>query len=187
MGSMADRYYTDEQAQEILRMAARSSMGVGGVSQRQLLETAAELGISAEEVLQAERAYIKEKELQDDRKAFFLNKRKELLSRISGWLSLAAVLYGIYFATRGFTLDGWISGWPKWPVGITGLFLLKEVLEICSDMTVNRQSAFEKWRARQAKKAAKREMIGEVISSPNIPITDPVQEPVSLEQNQARS
>jgi len=76
MHTMDERFYSDEQAQEILRLAARTSAGSGAISRSQLLETAAELGIQPAEVLQAEREFFEHQALESDRKAFVKQKRR---------------------------------------------------------------------------------------------------------------
>jgi hypothetical protein len=154
MSQMGERFYTEEQAQEILRVASQSSFGMGDISRERLLETAAELGISPEDVIRAERAVLEKQELESDRAAFRKHVRKELFGKVSRWLSLAVLLYGIAFVMNGYELNGLWNDWPKWPVGITGLIMVKETIENLLELTVNRDAAFDRWRKKHARKPA---------------------------------
>ena len=178
MQTMAERVYSDEQAQEILRMAARSSLGSGAVSRIHLLETAAELGISPEEVAHAENEFFERQELESDRKAFRQQKRKWFFREASQWVSGAVLLYGIALVTSGFQFRGLLDEWPKWPVGFWGLFLIKDMIEYYVDLTVNQEAAFEKWRRKKLKekKGATIKLETEMESPTASPISEP-QEP----------
>lgn len=151
---MADRFYTDEQAQEILRMAVRTSAGSGAISRNQLLESAAELGIRPEEVIQAEQAYIEREALESDRETFRQYKRKDFFGSVSRWLGIGVLLYGIAFLSMGFQVTGLLFAWPIWPVGIMGLILVKDSIEYLFDMTFNREAVFDKWRRKRLKEVA---------------------------------
>lgn len=187
MRTMAERFYTDEQAQEILRMAARSSMGSGAVSHRELLETAAELGIRPEDVFKAENAFLEQQALESDRKEFRQLKRKELFGGVSRWFSLAILLYGIAFVSNGFELKGLLMDWPKWPVGIIGIFALKDLIEASVELTFNREAAFEKWRAKRPKKLApKSEGAVEPLVAAIALKSNAETNSATIEQNQAR-
>jgi len=188
MRTMAERFYTDEEAQEILRMAARTSIGSGAVSHRELLETAAELGIRPEEVLQAENAFLEQQALESDRKEFRKHKRKELFGGVSRWISLAILLYGIALVTNGFEFKGLLEEWPKWPVGIIGLFVIKDLIEASVELTFNREAAFEKWRAKHSKgRATNIEGVLEPLAAPVTIKSEVELQASALEQNQARS
>ena len=152
---MAESFYTDEQAQEILQMAARTSLGSGAVSRAQLLETAAELGISPEEVLRAESAFLEKQEWDEDYSAFKKAKLKKITGEISQWFSVAAFFYGIVFVTSGFSFNGLLDAWPKWPLGFWLIFTIKDVIELSLDLTVNREAAVTKWREKRAEQQEK--------------------------------
>lgn len=189
---MADRFYTDEQAQEILRMASHSSMGSGTMSQRQLLETAAELGIRPEDVLQAENAFFEQERLAADRLEFKKHKRREIVREISQFISVAVMLYGIAFVMNGFALRGLLQDWPEWPVGIMGIFLIKSTIESSLELTVNQDTAFEKWRRKRDKKLAAKaeaevEVNAEAIAASYIVKAQAELESDTLPRNQARS
>lgn len=191
MHKMEEPLYTDEQVQEILRMASQASLGGGGISSRQLQETAAELGISPTEVLQAEQAFLRKQQLEKDQIEFKEYKRKHFLKDVSSFISGAVFLYGIAFITSGHHLSTQLLyDWPMWPVGFWGIFLLKDAIEYATEMTVNRQAAFEKWQRKKAKKLAEAASSKVDVETPearivldsNARIDDP-----AVEQNQARS
>jgi hypothetical protein len=188
---MEERLYTDEQVQEILRMASQASLGGGGISSRQLRETAAELGISSEEVLQAEQAFLRKHQLEKDHVEFMEYKRKHFLKDVSSFVSGSVFLYGIAFVTNGQHLSAQLlDDWPKWPVGFWAIFLIKDAIEYATEMTVNRQAAFEKWQRKRDKKleAAKAgETKVEGYIPPTIPNTEISTDPAQVEQNQAHS
>ena len=191
MHTMEERLYTDEQVQEILRMASQASLGGGGISSRQLRETAAELGISSEEVLQAEQAFLRKQQLEKDQVEFKEYKRKHFLKDVSSFVSGSVFLYGIAFVTNGQHLSAQLlDDWPKWPVGFWAIFLIKDAIEYATEMTVNRQAAFEKWQRKKAKKLAETASSRVEVATPEVRtvlnsngrIDDP-----AVEQNQARS
>ena len=188
MRTMADRFYTDEQAQEILSMAARTSMGSGDISRDQLLATAAELGIRPEELIHAENAFLAKQQLASDRVAFRRHKGKEFYREFSRWLSLAILLYGICFVTRGFELRGLLDDWPKWPVGFMGLFVVKNAIEVCLDLTLNRGAVFEKWRQKHGKPLTPNSLReAESATPPVVNTADAVLDANLMDRNQARS
>ena len=156
---MAERFYSDEQAQEILQMAVRTSSGSGGVTQAQLLETAAELGIRPEDVLQAESAYLERQQIKLDQRAFRHARRKQYLQDISGVLTAAVLLTGIVLVLRGGVLTGSFTfpTWIKWPLGLMAFVLVKNTVEFGMDLTLHREAAFEKWRRKQQKQVRKAE------------------------------
>lgn len=187
MQAMAERFYTEEQAQEILRMAAQASEGPGSISHSQLLQTAAELGIRPEEVLQAENAFIERQALEADRLAFGKHKFKEFLDSISHLLSAAVLLTVIALITRGFVLHGLLSSWLKWPLGFFALFLVKETIQFGLDMTVYREATFDKWRQKRALKAGRKTNVDSGQQSALAGRTDAQLDTELLERNQVRS
>ena len=172
-------------------MASQASLGGGGISSRQLRETAAELGISSEEVLQAEQAFLRKQQLEKDQVEFKEYKRKHFLKDVSSFVSGSVFLYGIAFVTNGQHLSAQLlDDWPKWPVGFWAIFLIKDAIEYATEMTVNRQAAFEKWQRKKAKKLAETASSRVEVATPEVRtvlnsngrIDDP-----AVEQNQARS
>ena len=191
MDTMEERLYTEEQAQEILRMASQASLGGSGITSRQLQETAAELGISPEQVLYAEQVFLRKQQLDQDRIEFSQYKRKHLLKDVSSFLSGAVFLYGIEFVSSHPHFDrDLIEGWPKWAVGFWAIFLAKEVIEYATEMTVNRQAAFEKWRRKKSKKVTEAASTRDEIQTPEAEIILNASiriEEGAIEKNQAHS
>ncbi len=188
MHTMAEKFYSDEQAQEILRLAAQGSAGGAGISRSQLLETAAELGIRPEEVLHAEQALAERQQLDEDRLAYKKQKQRKLQQEASAWISGAILLYGIAYVTRGFHIEGLLATWPKWPVGFWTLKMVKESVEFFMDMTVNRESNFEHWRQKRRKDTVSADSFGINTTGLNLTFTGDIKQTDSqIEINQVRS
>ena len=99
---------------------------------------------------------------------------------------MAFLLFGIALFSSGFDIRHLLTMWPKWPVGLMSIFMVKESIEFLMDMTVNREATFEKWRQKQAKKIAKQnEAAAAATPIMQKPIADV--EANALDQNQARS
>ena len=188
MHTMAEKFYSDEQAQEILRLAAQGSAGGAGISRSQLLETAAELGIRPEEVLHAEKALAERQQLDEDRLAYKKQKQRKLQQEASAWISGAILLYGIAYVTRGFHIEGLLATWPKWPVGFWTLKMVKESVEFFMDMTVNREPNFEHWRQKRQRDLAITDPSSSKTIGLNLTISgDTHQSEPHVEINQVRS
>lgn len=147
--SGSERFGEDE-AQEILKLAARQSAGGGTVSRDELWSMGAELGLSREQIEAAIRQRTEQRELAEDRKAFARYRRSKAWSQVSSGLSFAVLLFGLNFLTTSNKLD-FGSYWAIWPVGFVALFSLVGFLE--SWRPKDRQAEFERWRAKRREKA----------------------------------
>jgi hypothetical protein len=153
---MAERFYNEEEAQQILQMAARGTGGGGGLSESKLVETAAELGISAEEVYAAQKQFELERTEQADRIAFRQKLKKEAFGEFSQWCGVSIMLFGINFFTEGLSFRNLVHFWALWPVGMWGLVILSKSFSAICGMTFNFEPQFQAWRAEKLRKEAKK-------------------------------
>ena len=152
MSGTGNQFYPEEEADEILRLAAGDSINTTEMTRDRLIAVAAELGISAEAVARAEEkvaaqkvAALQEKDEAELFARYKQKRRQSVLSSLSGWLSTSVVLIGINLLT-----DHRID-WAIWPVGIWGLFEIGQVIEAL--MTpVARDERFDRWKRKQARR-----------------------------------
>ena len=152
MSGTGNQFYPEEEADEILRLAAGDSINTTAMTRDRLIAVAAELGISEEAVARAEQkvaaqrvAAVQEKNEAELFAQYKQKRRRSVLSSLSGWVSTSIVLIGINLLT-----DHAIS-WAIWPVGIWGLFEIGQVIEAL--MTpVARDERFDRWKRKQARR-----------------------------------
>jgi hypothetical protein len=82
MPGEGQQFYSESDAQEILRRAASSHTSAGGLSRDELLRTAAELGVSPEAVARAEAEYFAEREQNRDIDEFRRQHRAEFRTHL---------------------------------------------------------------------------------------------------------
>ena len=147
------RFYDEREAEEILQLAARDSLGSGAMTRERLVATAAELGISEDAILRAEQQLAVQKEEEAlkqkeavDFKRYKAYRRRRALSSISGWFSTSIVLVGIDLLTSHQIT------WSIWPVGIWGLVEFGHMFEAIFS-PVSRGDRFERWRRKQDQRA----------------------------------
>ena len=87
MPGEGQQFYSESDAQEILRRAASSHTPAGGLSRDELLRSAAELGVSPEAVARAEAEYFAEREKNRDIDEFRRQHRSDFRTHL--------VVYGI--------------------------------------------------------------------------------------------
>jgi len=118
MSASGQKFYEDEEAEQILRVAAQISGPEGRMSRDRLLETAAELGISAEAVEIAERQVVEQRRDQGLRAKFDAKLRTEFLAHLVSYV----IVNGCMIATNLLTSPGYF--WAMWPLAgwTIGLF-----------------------------------------------------------------
>ena len=95
------RSYHQEDIQQILNIAiARQSDG-GELSREQLMEIADELGISAENLLEAEQEWLIQQEQRQKHREFNLYRHKQLKKRFGKYLIVNSFLVGLNVLTAG--------------------------------------------------------------------------------------
>lgn len=152
---MADqRFYSEEEAEEILREASRLSRpGESVTTPERLAEMAAELGISQEALAEAETRVRQNRQEALLRTEFLSHRRQKVRSDALQWLSLSFLLFGINLFTNNFSLH--LSGlWSLWPIGFIGLFLAYDWLEGLALSPEDRERKFEKWKQKRERRNA---------------------------------
>ena len=147
---MADRIYSDKEAQEILSLAARRAVSDGAMTRDRLIQAAAEMGIEPDMVLAAEREVLAKESKLELRREFVASRRKDFWGSLSSIGGTCLLLFGINFLTSGY--HGIFSMWAIWPCGFMALSTLKHGVEYLTAATPLADNEFESWREHQKKK-----------------------------------
>lgn len=146
MSGVGGNYYDENDAEEILRLAARDG-GSGRVDKEKLLAMAAELGIPPEAVARAERELVAKKEIdaeaeaeKRDREEFRRRRTRNLVAGASSWLTLSALMVGIWF------LSGRGDFWPAWIIFFGAFGFLPGVFHRFGGSS---EDEFQRWRRRK--------------------------------------
>ncbi len=141
------QFYSDEDAEQILRVAATKSSSLGAISRDQLVSTAAELGISVEAIEAAETQVLADKQARADQLAFDRKRRQGFLESIVIFLVIVPAM--LIFNTMR-------NGWPTWSLYI-GVFwtlrILKEGFETYARGSEDYQKDFKKWKSKRSLEA----------------------------------
>lgn len=136
-------FYSEEEAQKILRMANETSAAGNVVSRDEMLRAALEAGIPAAAIEAAEEKIRAEAASVGDREAYKEHIEHRLRTTTAGMLGLAALLIGINLLT------GIHNFWAIWPVGITFAGWLKELIEIKFGQPWKDPQKVQEWRERK--------------------------------------
>jgi hypothetical protein len=134
--------YTDEEAEEILKLASRKTSG-GAVTQEKLLASAAELGISVEAVQEAEREIAVTRVDMENRALFDRHRKSVFLNSLAGTLAFAAFLCGIdIYTSGGLNWAGWALLWWAYQLVTSGW-------EAYGQRGEAYNTAYQKWRLKR--------------------------------------
>lgn len=148
---MADRIYSEQEAQEILSLATRRATSDGGMTRERLIQAASELGIDPEMVLAAEREVLAKQGQRDLRQQYVADCRKRFFSTLSSNGGTCVLLFGINLLTTGGYRGLW-SMWAIWPCFFIMLHILKEGREYLTAATPMGDSDFDHWCEHQQKR-----------------------------------
>jgi hypothetical protein len=139
---MAD-IYDQEEAQEILKIAFTRQIERGEISKPQLLEIAAELGISPEEFQAAEQEWLMQQGEAREQQAFAAYRQSRLRKN--------AARYGIVntFLVLLDLLTGSPLDWSLYIALIWGLFIALNTWKTYQTDGEEYEKAFQRWRLRQ--------------------------------------
>ncbi len=132
----SNQFYEEEDAQQILKLAATKQGSHGPLSRETLVQTAAELGISPEAVEAAEREYFQSKTLDDEMSEF---KRARVHSFLSDLATFAVVGGFVIALTHGHGV--WL-----WLIAIWGLSVARKGVRAFSHTSRSFRASFEEWR-----------------------------------------
>ena len=142
---MSQRFYDEEEAEAILGLAAQKS-STGGMSRECLLATAAEIGISAEAVEEAERTIQARKADQGLRAEYARHSRQELMGSLSSLMVGGAAVVGIDLYTTGrITWSGWI-------LLFLGFAVVTNLAKVLFKTSSNSEAEFERWAEKKEEK-----------------------------------
>ncbi len=162
-----DRQYSEQDAEEILRIASRDA-GMGGMTRDRLVETAAELGIPPEAITKAEEQLVLKREAerveQEDtelRKQFERERRGNFMADLYSYIGVNAGLIGIWWMTPTNYF------WPKWVLLCWGIGV---VTDFIATFLNKDETKFQRWKRRRHRKAMGSEQMGDR----SIPVLDEI-------------
>lgn len=141
MSDISQRFYDDEEAEEILRLASSMSPAGGTINRDRLMATAAELGISAEAVELAEKQLAGQKNEKAHRAEFDARQRKDFNSHLVSYLIVNVFLFFINVAS------GLKEVWFFYPILGWGIGLAFHAVASLNKSSGMYQEAYERWRA----------------------------------------
>ena len=146
--AMPQEFYQEEEAEAILRLAARRG-ATGGMSREALMRVAGEVGISPEEVEQAERQLSGQRDQTNLAAEFKRSQQVDFLERMASYAATSAFMIGIwYFTGRGFF-------WPAFVILAMGIGVATDVPKYLFVGGSSYQQAFSRWLAKRERKALK--------------------------------
>jgi hypothetical protein len=155
--SSGQRFYDENEAQEILRLAAHNQAPAGAMSRESLIQSAAELGISEADFVAAEAQYQETRKIELERAEFRAYKRRSFYSGLTSYVAVNAFL----FAINLLKFNG--HWWFLYPLLGWGLGMVFSAVGTFSTGSEDYQREFERWRARKARRSKKPETVDDVI------------------------
>jgi fatty acid desaturase len=164
---MTERYvgdeallYPAEDAQQILQIAIARETESGELSRTQLLEIAAELGITPDTLLAAEQEWQVRKFELADQKLFDQQRRQRFQHSLSQF-----VIFGGFSLGLNFLAGGWLI-WPIYLIfGPWALGLIWDAWRIYRHNDYSYTQEFERWRRKKQMKRAVNRFFGWISGS----------------------
>lgn len=148
------RFYSEDEAEEILRVAASKAAPVGRMDRDRLMQAAAELGITPEAVLEAEMQVAQQREEEAERAEFDAHQRKEFLTHLTSYLTVNPVLIAINFFTSGKL------NWSLITAFFWGIALFFGFVSAYVKTSDSYQSDFRSWQKKRRRRAEKQAAMG---------------------------
>ncbi len=156
MAETPDHLKTDEDVEEILRLAIRRTGGDTDVLRHRLEMSAAELGIGVDELRSAEEEYRLQKQgiyAAEAAKQLEASEWKEW--RRIRWHDFLQHL-GIYFVVNAFlvfldTRGGSSFGWSIWPIAGWGIAIAIQAVSLIAARNQEGMDDFRKWQKKRRK------------------------------------
>ena len=145
---MPQQFYSDEDAEAILKLASRKSGG-GDMSRDRLFETAAELGITPEAVEEAELNFRREQRDLDDLAAYRKHKKAELAGHLGSFVATCGGLVALDL----FTSHGHLE-WSYWVVLFWAIGVVQNIREVYFPSAQDREKSLRRWQRKQERRAA---------------------------------
>ncbi|MCH7904655.1 MAG: 2TM domain-containing protein [Armatimonadetes bacterium] len=150
MDDARDRLTTDEDVDEILKLAVRRQGGSHGDLRARMLEAADELGISDSDLQQAEDEYLQQKIDRDEFDEFRRKQRREFRQHLFCYVVTNALLVGI-----DVMADGGID-WAMWSILGWGIGIASHAWATLNSDSQPFQEEFEKFRDKKRRRARNR-------------------------------
>lgn len=154
MPDSGQRFYDDDEANAILRLAAQEGATTTGVDRNKLFDMAAELGISPEAVARAEQQVEKQRlidaaaaEEGQLRAAYQRKRRDDFWSNLAGFLGFNAMLIGIWFFT------GRDYFWPGWVLAFWGAAVIGDLFKTFA-IKADFEQGFERYKRKRQRRSA---------------------------------
>ncbi len=149
--------FSDQEAEEILRVASRSSHpGDEGMSRRRLMETAAELGITPEQVLAAEQEVLQKQEQEAFRAEYHAQNIVDFKGHLATYLAVNAVLVAIWLSQSHVV--AWMSFWPIYTIAGWGLGVILHARATFNRESEEYQAGYEKWLEKKLRKQKRKQL-----------------------------
>lgn len=145
MADETERLAADEDVDEILMLALRRQDTADGDLRRRLTSSAQELGISDEDLKQAEVEYLKNKAETKEFLEFKDRQRRELKEHVFAYVIVNALLVAInWFTSGGLT-------WVVWPILGWGVGLAFHAWSALNSDSESFQEEFDQFRSKRAR------------------------------------
>lgn len=125
-------------------------MGSDGLSRDRLLETAQELGISPDDLAQAEQEMLAIRDQENEKKEFLARRTKKLQNEISSYFGTCGFLFVVNFLTAGADRWHWQGYWVWWVVAFWGLRIPGYLFDLSRMRNRFPEEEFRTWRDKRA-------------------------------------
>ncbi len=146
MAEETERLASDEDVDEILKLALRRQDGSDGDLRGRLTVAAQELGISDQDLKAAETEYLRNKADTQEFLEFKNRQRRELREHVFAYFIVNALLVAINLFTSGKLT------WAVWPILGWGIGLAFHAWAALNSDSESFQEEFEQFRRKQARK-----------------------------------
>jgi hypothetical protein len=153
MAEAGHRFYQEDEAEQILRMAASFTPLTGAVSRERLLQTASELGIAPEAVALAEARFAEQKAIAAELAEFDSHQRREFFSFFTTFLVINVSVLALNIFTGAKYM------WMFWLTCPMLIGLGFDAVETYVKTSQSYQDAFAKWKAVKVRREADEEVI----------------------------
>ena len=143
MAEDGQRFYREEEAEAILRLASSYVAPEGGISKEKLLDAAAELGISADAVERAELQFTENRTIQSNRKEFDQQNRNDFKRTLFSFVIFSGVLTLI----NVWTFQGYF--WAAWPIFGLGMGVISKAIDTFFRKGRRTEEEFQRWLLRR--------------------------------------
>lgn len=148
---MAHELRSDEDVEAILRIAVKQTGMSGGQSLRERLNAAAdELGLTPEQIAEAEKKYFIEQQEKAEFEEFKQHQRSEYFEHVGAYLGVNAVSFIVNYMTSGQIT------WAWWVLFAWGIAIVSGFRSAFATNSNGFQNEYKQWQKRKRRKEAKK-------------------------------